>query len=134
MAEERLKLTAQESLYPPVKVEVEGVVYTQKKMTRPVNEKLAEIEKRMGEADRDDKLPFIYEWVEFMFGIPSKILDTLDIREVEDINVRAKKDFQKTTQARMAELYQAFQDKKTAKNPELKIPSAKNRKRPGGKK
>ena len=134
MAEERLKLTAQESLYPPVKVEVEGVVYTQKKMTRPVSEKLSEIEERMGKAARDDKLPFIYEWIEFAFGIPSKILDTLDIREVEDINVRAKKDFQKTTQARMADMLKDFQVKQAAKNPELKIPSAKNRKRPGGKK
>lgn len=81
---EKLVLSTKASLYKPIEVEIDGVVYKAKKLTHEFLEEFFGFEKLAIEGDTDAA----YKQAHFTFGIPLKVLYKLDAPEIKDINDR----------------------------------------------
>lgn len=69
------------SLYPGIKITINGETYLAKRSTRPMWRTLRDLEKRIREGD----FTAYYEQVEVMTNAPAEAVDTLDIQEVKQI-------------------------------------------------
>lgn len=81
---EKLILSTKESLYKPIEIEVDGVIYKAGKLTRDFLKGFFDFEKLAFEGDTDAP----YKQAHYAFGIPLKVLYKLDAAEVKDINDR----------------------------------------------
>lgn len=80
---ETFKLNTVKSLYAPFEVEIDGKVYKSIKLTHAVKLELNKLEAEIAK----NSFKAVYEWVSFMLDIEKAVLDKLDVREVEDIQL-----------------------------------------------
>ena len=128
---DRLKLKTRESLYPPVEIEIDEVVYKHKKLTREFLTELAAIEERIGEKDKTATA----DWIVAMYGdMKPEVLAALDAREVEDIYLYCTRKLQAIEKERFnREVGERGEKKDPPPQPEKTFPR-KNATRPGVKK
>jgi len=129
---DRLKFNTRESLYSPLEIEIDKVIYKHGKLTREFTLGLEAIRKRI--ALRDEAA--IDEWIIFMFGVKPEVLASLDVREVEDIyvDITAKLQEMENDRKGMAEKRLGIEEKKDPPAQPVKASPGKNAKRSGEKK
>ena len=128
---DRLKLKTRESLYPPIEIEIDEVVYKHKKLTREFLTELVAIEERIGEKDKEATA----DWILAMYSdMKPEVLAALDAREVEDIYLYCTRKLQAIEKERFnREVEERGEKKDPPKQPVKTIPG-KNVKRSGAKK
>lgn len=91
MSEDRLVLNTKKSLYEPIEVVIDNQVYQSAKVTKDVLKEINKLDEEILKDPTSDEL--LYNAIQLLFNIDSKILDTLDKREVEDIYTFSKRKF-----------------------------------------
>ncbi len=82
----RLKLSTRKSFYDPIEVEINDEVYKSIPMTREVRVRMGEMSENIVlTSAKKESVEALYQFVMFVFNIEKKILDKLELREVEDI-------------------------------------------------
>ena len=137
---ERLVLKTRKSIYPPIEIEVEGVIHQSKKFTHPLRIILEPLEKKIDVTKPDWES--LCKWMNAVFGLDKKVLNNLETDEVEDIYLKVKVELLGRQRDRMTKSMDAIEaevdgvEKVTKKVKDIgKITEeiAKNAKRPGEK-
>jgi hypothetical protein len=76
-----MKLSLSERTLPPIEVEVHGVTYPVKPITRKVQRELHALQARITSGDGDA----IYEQMPILLDLPEAVLETLEFRQVLQI-------------------------------------------------
>ena len=98
---ETLKLRTKQSIYPSIKVEIDGVLYESRKFTHQLFLLIDPVQKKIEGGKSDDDKPDSIEaqkevweaycvWMMAVFGIPKDITENLEQSEVEDIYMKVK--------------------------------------------
>jgi len=129
---DRLKFSTRESLYPPLEIEIDGIVYKHRKLTHEFRAELSNIDVRVGAKDESG----VTDWIIAMFGVKPEILAALDVREAEDIYVDITAKLQEIEKERIKKASGRFgvEEKKDPPQQPVKTIPGKNAKRPGEKK
>ncbi len=130
----RLVLNTKKSLYDPIEIVIDEVVYKSVKLTRVTLNEMNKFEKGRKAGDKNEAEGDLvnYRIVHLIFGVPMDTIELLDKREVEDIVLDMQKKLQTTERKRLKTATDAFEITLGDKaQPKRVIP--KNPKRPGGK-
>ena len=76
---DRFKVSTKKSLFKPIEVEVDGVVYSVDMITADMIEKVTKFDKGAKGGD----MTAVMEQLELLIGIPTKIAKKLDVRDLE---------------------------------------------------
>ena len=79
--EKKLVLSTQKSIHKPIEVEIDNVTYYNKPLSRATFDEVKKHEKAAIGGD----IEALYKQVEVLYGVPMKVLNKLDIRDVSTI-------------------------------------------------
>lgn len=135
MSDNRLKLNTKKSLYSPIEIEIDDEVYQSIPMTHDVRVRMGEISGNITIMSAEKKsVEALCTFVKYVFNVEQKVLNKLELREIEDIYLHVSKRFSEIEKERLDLIKNTIEKTwrfKGGKEAKKKIP--KNRKRSGDK-
>jgi len=79
--EKKLILSTQKSIHKPIEIEIDGTTYP----NNPLSHALFEEIKKHEDAANDGDLNALYKQVQILYSVPIKVLNKLDVRDVNSL-------------------------------------------------